>query len=146
MQSAVQYANTTISTIEATRVEDPSFHKALFTLWVDLENSLETVNASQTASDIQTADIEQNLDEIIDAQDHVAKTAYQSRAKTYEELLYKLAMWRSDTPDFETTPIHADRKDLIIYSVFRDLIKITGIEHVKTKVDAETNFLGFEAS
>ena len=98
MQSAVHYANTTINTIEATGVGDPSFHKALFTLWMDLEHTLETLTADQATSASHTSDIERNLDEIIDAQDHVAKTVCQSRAKTYEDLLYKLAMWRSDTP------------------------------------------------
>ena len=113
---------------------------------MDLEKSLKTISEGQTASSDLTSDTERNLDEIIDAQDQVAKTACQSRATTYEELLYKLAMWRLDTPDFESTPIQADRKDLIVYSVFRDLIKITGLDHVQTNTDSETNFLGLEVS
>ena len=146
MHSAIEYTDNTINKFHATGVKGQSIQRALFTLWMDLENSLETVEEGPRASSGSTFDIERKLDEIIDAQDHVAKTACQSRAKTYEELLYKLAMWRLDTPDFESTPIQADRKDLIVYSVFRDLIKITGLDHVKTKTDSETNFLGLELS
>ena len=109
---------------------------------MNLEKSLQTITESDTASLIDTSDNDSKLDAIIDAQDEIANAACHSRAETFEGLLYKLAMWRSDTPDFETIPINADRKDRIVYSVFRDLIKITGIDSVKTKIDDRTNFLG----
>jgi len=146
MHSAIEYTDNTINKLHATGVKGQSIQRALFTLWMDLENSLETVTQGLPAPPIHTSDSERDLDEIIDAQDQVAKTACQSRATTYEELLYKLAMWRLDTPDFESTPIQADRKDRIVYSVFRDLIKITGLDHVQTNTDSETNFLGLEVS
>ena len=146
MQSEIQYTNDTIKNIKISGADTPSFQKTLYSLWRDLEDNLKTVSESGSISSNHTFDIDQNLDEIIEAQDHIAATACQSRATTFEGLLYKLAMWRSDTPDFETTPIYADRKDQIVYSVFRDLIKITGIDHVKTKADKETDFLGLELS
>ena len=146
MPSAIQYINDTLKTIESSGADTPSFQKALYALWIDLEDNLKTVTGGESVSSIQTPEIDHKLDEIIDAQDHIAMTACQSRAKTFEDLLYKLAIWRSDTPDFETIPIYADRKDQIVYSVFRDLIKITGIDHVKTKTDKRTNFLEMELS
>ena len=145
MDTAIQHTNTKLNSIRSPGAKDQSFHKALFSLWMDLENNLQTIAESQSKSGESTPDIDIRLDEIIDAEDQIANAACQSRAETYEGLLYKLALWRSDTPDFETAPINADRKDLIVYSVFRDLVKITGIDHVKTETDEKTNFLGLES-
>lgn len=144
MNTAIQDTNTKLNKIHSTETTDFSFHKSLFTLWMDLENSLEIATTGQSTSASYTAETDRNLDEIIDAQDHVAIAACQSQANSFEGLLYKLAMWRSDTPDFETMPINADRKDRIVYSVFRDLIKLTGIDEVKTNADNKTQFLGLE--
>ncbi len=144
MHSAIQHASDTLQTIQSPEISEQSFQKALFSLWMGLENSLTTVTKT-SPSEIPLS-IEDKLDKIIDAQDQVADAACQSRAKTFEDLLYKLAIWRADTPDFETLPAYGDRKDRIIYSVFRDLVTITGIEHVKTEVDKSTNFLGLGTS
>lgn len=132
----------TLNSIHSTDAEGPSFQKALFKLWMDLENNLQIVTDREPAPSIENLDTDKELDEIIDAQDQIANAVCHSRAETFEDLLYKVAMWRSDTPDFETMPINADRKDRIIYSVFRDLIEITGITNVTTNVDDRTNFLG----
>lgn len=142
MNNANQYTRDTLSAAPSTGIEEDSYQKTLFALWMNLEKNLQTVTESDTASLIDTSDNDSELDAIIDAQDEIANAVCQSRAETFEGLLYKLAMWRSDTPDFETMPINADRKDRIIYSVFRDLIKITGIDGVKTNVDDKTDFLG----
>ena len=144
MNTAIQYTKTNLSSIQSIEGKDPSFHKALFSLWMDLENNLQTIAETQSELTDSGCDIDSKLDEIIDAEDQIANAACQSRAETYEALLYKLALWRSDIPDLETMPINADRKDRIVYSVFRDLIKITGLDHVKTETDDKTNFLGLE--
>ena len=144
MATAIQYTNTKLNSIHSDKTKSSSFHKLLFLLWVDLENNLKTISDSQSEFGNFSSDVDNKLDEIIDAEDQIANAACQSRAETYEGLLYKLALWRSDTPDFETMPTYADRKDRIVYSVFRDLIKITGIDHVKSETDSKTNFLGLE--
>ena len=144
MNTAIQHTTTKPNSIQSIEAKDQSIHKALFSLWMDLENNLQTIVENQSDTTESMSDIESKLDEFIDAEDQIANAACQSRAETYEGLLYKLALWRSDTPDFETMPINADRKDRIVYSVFRDLIKITGIDHVKSETDSKTNFLGLE--
>ena len=141
MNTSVKYTRNTLNTIHPAGIKEHSYQETLFALWMNLEKNLQTITDNDPASLIDTSDNDSKLDAIIDAQDEIANAACQSYAKTFEGLLYKLAMWRSDTPDFETLPINADRKDRIIYSVFRDLIKITGIDSVKTDVDERTNFL-----
>lgn len=142
MQSAIHYANSAIDSIKTKGTENTSLQKSLFTLWMKLENSMEAVTEETLVSPENISNLERNLDEITDAQNSVAKASCQSRATSFEDLLYKLAIWRGDTPDFETMPLYSDRKDQLVYSVFRDLIKITGLDHVKTDADVKTNFFG----
>ena len=142
MNSANTYTTHTPNTSPSPGIKENSYQETFFTLWINLEKSLQTITENDTESLIDTSDNDSKLDAIVDAQDEIANAVCQSRAETYEDLLYKVAMWRSDTPDFETMPIDADRKDRIIYSVFRDLIQITGMDKLKTNIDDKTNFLG----
>lgn len=123
-----------------TSLEGPAFQKSLFTLWANLEEDMETHAKFEPTSPIDGAEDLAVIDDIIDAQDRIADVAFQSQASTYEGLLYKLGMWRLDCPDFNNIPDDADRKDRIVYSVFRDLVNITGVETVKTKIDKSTHF------
>ena len=119
---------------------EPSLQKSLFKLWKNLDEEMETLVKFGSEP---TGDMNENIseiDDIIEAQDKIADVAYRSQASTFEGLLYKLALWRLDSPDFEKLPIDADRKDCIVYSAFRDLVTITGVETVKPEIDKRTNF------
>ena len=123
-------------------LKDSSFQKALFSYWTNLDNTITSVVKRESTPPIHTDECLREIDDIINAQDKIAAVACQSQASSFEGLLYKLALWRLDTPDFESLPNDADRKDCIVYSVFMDLINITGLENVKTKTDKTVNFLG----
>ena len=100
-------------------LSDPSLQKSLFKLWKNLDEEMETLVNAGPASTVETVEYLSEFDDIIEAQDKIADVSCRSQASTFEGLLYKLALWRLDSPDFENTPLKADRKDCIIYSVFR---------------------------
>ena len=119
-------------------LSDPSLQKSLFKLWKDLDEEMETLVNAGPASTVETVEYLSEFDDIIEAQDKIADVSCRSHASTFEGLLYKLALWRLDSPDFETMPFDADRKDCIVYSAFRDLVTITGVKTVITTGDKTT--------
>jgi len=61
-------------------------------------------------------------------------------SKSMEDLAYKLALWRWDAPDIDATGACMSRGDLVAYSAFRDLVKLTGLELLMRPEDIETGF------
>lgn len=139
MNTAAQKTEEHLNSIGSSLTE-PSLQKYLFKLWRSLDDEMETLVKLGSTSTVDMTEDLREIDDIIEAQDRIADVAFQSQASTFEGLLYKLALWRLDSPDFETMPLYADRKDCIVYSAFRDLVTITGVETVITTDDKTTMF------
>ena len=75
------------------------------------------------------------------AQQVLMNTAACLPAKTYLDLVYKLAIWRWHRRDLENTLDEMSASDAIIYSLFRDLVEMTGNDAVLTEIDVKTNLL-----
>ena len=72
---------------------------------------------------------------LIDAQTVVIRTAAALPARTYHDLLYKLALWRWDAPELDQPVDQMNRSDAIAYSAFRDLAEMLGVENVLKDFD-----------
>ena len=72
---------------------------------------------------------------LLDIQSQILHAAAKLPAKSIDELVYKLALWRWDSSHLDG-PHGADhRADKVAYSVFCDLAMLTGIDTVKTRHD-----------
>lgn len=80
-------------------------------------------------------------DKITDAQAALMAFVAQQPAKTTEDVLYKLALWRWDSSDIAGEITALPPADQVLYSAFRDLVQMTGLRDVLTEEDlAESAF------
>ena len=111
--------------------------KHLFQKWQSLDDRL-----SQIASKgILSTEDENECDHIMRAQSVIMNTAAIVPGRTYSDVLYKLAFWRWDSPELESSLDRMKSYESLAYSAFRDLIEITGDISVMNEVDTQTNLL-----
>lgn len=96
-----------------------SYLETLFNLFVVLEAEGEDADTDATY-DMQTV---------------LLQTATQHPARNQRELLFKLALWRWDAPEMDQPLGAMSRYDAVAFSVFLDLVKLTGEDSVLKQVD-----------
>lgn len=96
------------------------YHKRLFEAFARIEAALIQNNGDD---DAENADKASNL---IEAQTVVIRTAAALPARSMNDLLYKLALWRWDSAGLDVAVEEMTRANAIAYSAFRDLAKMLG--------------------
>lgn len=127
-----------IEKIQSRQFNKKSVQNSLYILWLELERNLISFEEKSALQLGQFDKFDREKDEITDGQDLVANAMIHSSAETCEDLLYKLAIWKSDLSGAENELIDADRKDHIVYSVFQDLVRITGLADVDSHPEKAT--------
>ena len=77
-------------------------------------------------------------DSIIETQSVIIDLCALAPAASVREALWKLAVWRCDTPDLPPGP-STPRNDVIAYSAFRDLVRLTNNEDLLLLSEAENH-------
>ncbi len=108
----------------------------LFREWRKMELELAEVGEKDDAD----ASLEES-DNKLEAQTVLMNTAAIIRGTTYRDLLFKLAFWRWDAPELESSLDQMKRYDALAYSAFRDLVELTGETVVMTNLDEKTRLL-----
>ena len=108
-----------------------SSFRQLFGVWRRLQDRM---GEAARAGDAPAADA------ILSAQTDLMSLAAHLPAKSPEDAVYKLALWRWDSNEIGGDFAALQRGDQILYSVFRDLVAMTGVRDVLTEDDvaAET--------
>lgn len=102
--------------------------ESLGKLWFELERRL----AASTDED----EAQCSADSIIDTQSVIIGLCALAPAASIREALWKLAVWRCDTPDLPPGP-STPRNDVIAYCAFRDLVRLTSNEDLLVLSEAE---------
>lgn len=97
-------------------IDRESSIESLVKLWFELEQRLA---ASGEEGDSACA-----ADSIIETQLVIIDLCAPAPAASVREALCKLAVWRCDTPDLPLGP-STPRNEVIAYSAFRDLVRLT---------------------
>jgi hypothetical protein len=84
---------------------------------------------------LETSD-EDARDALLEAQTMAIELACAVRARTLRDIVFKLALWRWDTPDLGPDA-DMTRNEKAAYSAFRDLVAMTGEESALTVDDIE---------
>ncbi len=108
--------------------------KSLFSLWVSLQDTLDMYRDAESLTAVTQSVREKKLNAIVDAQSIVVTAVCRFRSESFEDLLYKVAIWKSDASVFKISINHADRRNLITKSVFADLLRLTGRYEVKSQI------------
>ncbi|MEE2691062.1 MAG: hypothetical protein VX640_05935 [Pseudomonadota bacterium] len=103
--------------------------ESFFKIWLMLERQGEL-----------TEEAAEESEGAIPAQTNLMELVASVESKSMEDLAYKLALWRWDAPDIDATGTCMSRGDLVAYSAFRDLVKLTGLELLMRPEDIETGF------
>ncbi len=120
------------------REKDTSEHlEEMFSDWRRLEKRLSELGAH----DEMSVQEKQECDQIIQAQSLLMNTAALLNGSTYRDLLFKLAFWRWDAPELGKSLGEMTRYEALVYSAFRDLVRMTSNENVATDLDRRTNYL-----
>lgn len=106
----------------------------LFKQWQRMQDKL-SENAASSEPDAQACD------HALAAQTVLMRTAAVIPGANYRELLFKLALWRWDAPELATSVDQMERHEALVYSVFRDLVELTGETMVMTELDRKTKLL-----
>ncbi|WP_411816615.1 hypothetical protein [Hyphococcus sp. DH-69] len=109
--------------------ERTDHHRQLFEVFRKIENAL-AVNPDPDAPETAA-----RIDGLIEAQTVVIRTAATLPARSTEDLLYKLAIWRWDSPDLDKPVNEMNRADAIAYTAFRDLANILSDDSALKETD-----------
>ncbi len=104
-----------IADLESVAKEDHL--EKLFTVFRQIDNVLGDCAGPDELGDAKAAGL-------IDAQTVVIRTAAALPARSMNDLLYKLALWRWDAPELDQPIEDMNRSDAIVYSAFRDLVRL----------------------
>ncbi len=105
----------------------------LYQRWALIEQRIEASNGAGHIND----DANSVSDNLLDAQTVIMDLVALTPARSKTDLLYKMALWRRDTPDISPGDDHIARNDKIAYSVFRDLVAMTGETSVLQPEDTQ---------
>jgi len=100
-------------------------HEKLFRVYLEIETAMGAVDRDEDAA----------VEGMIEAQTAAINTAAALPARSMRDLLFKLALWRWDSPDLEMPIGEMNRADAIAYSAFRDLAAILGESDVLKEFD-----------
>lgn len=81
---------------------------------------------------------DERADELLAEQSEVIRQAVSAPTNIIREILFKITLWRWDAPDLEALN-NLDRHNALAYSVFRDLVNLTGASNALTEDDERTS-------
>lgn len=109
---------------------DPLLQTALDT-WDAADRVLEVL-ARQSGADESTGALEVSL---LAMQSEIMEVVSSVTAKSAADAALKVALWRRDAPEFQLGSPETARSDRVLYSAYRDLIALTGLEKLLTEAD-----------
>ena len=120
--------------VEASDNPDDSMLGNIFSQWRQLDERLGSIqdNGQLEGSDEERA-------QLLYAQTVLMNTAAALPGKSYQDLLYKLSLWRRDAPELPSSVHEMERHESLVYSAYRDLVELTGNYFVATELDRKTN-------
>ncbi|WP_031554799.1 hypothetical protein [Parvularcula oceani] len=92
-------------------------HADLLDLYKDIEERLETDQGEDEASEARRTGL-------LDMQEFILMVARETPARTLEQIVYKLALWRWHAPDLDGDELQPS--DAVARSSFDDLVGLTG--------------------
>jgi len=87
--------------------------------------------------DIQAEDIEGQFDTLGQTQDILIELSASLTAKTMDDILFKMAMWRRHAAQIDPFDSDMTSDERLGYSVFRDLAQICQYDEVLTEQDKQ---------
>lgn len=115
---------------------EPSLRlKELFCNYTELTKQLK-----KCASGYTCEGSDERADNLLAEQTGIIRKAVSTPATNIQEIMLKMAIWRRDAPDLET-PSRMYRHDALAYSVFRDLVVLTGAFRFLTEIDRRAGLL-----
>lgn len=110
------------------QIDRESSIESLVKLWFELERRL--------AASTDEVEAESAADSIIETQSVIIDLCALAPAASIREAMCKLAVWRCDTPDLPPGP-STPRNDVIAYSAFRDLVRLTCNDDLLLRSEAD---------
>lgn len=88
-----------------------------------------------SATNVDNEELTIQTEDLMVAQATIIDLAAETKANTNDELLCKMALWRREAPELDLAAEEMTGADALAYSVFQDLIKLTGRLDMLTDYD-----------
>jgi len=98
---------------------------ALYWRWIELSNALAADGTASVKNKHQMCELEAKINRQIDEQIRIVAYLCEIPAKTANEVLMKLSIWRRSHGDNKPEEDFASRSEYIAYCAYRDLLSLT---------------------
>lgn len=105
--------------------------RAMYSVWRGADTVLATLSHKLLKSPSEN-ELEETLQDLLAT---IASAVARTPASTIELLALKMALWRMADPELVLDTITIDRAQLLAYSVFRDLVALSGEDRLLTTED-----------
>lgn len=98
--------------------------RAIVAVWDAANRVLETISEA-VKPDQQCSVLESRLQLLLG---EMLSLASKQECKSTVDVALKAALWRRDAPEFSLFDRNISRADIVLYSAYRDLLRMTGLE------------------